>query len=138
MRRLIVSTMTSLDGVMQAPGGREEDPTGGFGFGGWTVHYWGGVTADSMTGLDGKDRDVILGRKTYEIFEAYCVSTGRPSDRAVSQFRAKARGFAHLAQSGLEQLDAAGRRRGGRGRSAQKRERTGSSGHRQRQPDPVA
>jgi len=71
MRRLIVSTMTSLDGVMQAPGGPQEDPTGGFGFGGWTVHYWGGVTPDSMTGLDGKDRDLVLGRKTYEIFEAY-------------------------------------------------------------------
>jgi dihydrofolate reductase len=49
----------------------EEDPTGGFTFGGWTVNYWDDAMAGSMMGLDGKDRDLILGRKTYEIFEAY-------------------------------------------------------------------
>ncbi|TMH33082.1 MAG: dihydrofolate reductase [Betaproteobacteria bacterium] len=71
MRRLVVSTMISLDGVMQAPGAPEEDPTGGFTLGGWTVNYWGDDMGDSMMGLDGKDRDLVLGRKTYEIFEAY-------------------------------------------------------------------
>ena len=71
MRRLVVSTMTSLDGVMQAPGAPEEDPTGGFAFGGWSFNYWDDVMAGSMMGLDAKDRDLILGRKTYEIFEAY-------------------------------------------------------------------
>jgi dihydrofolate reductase len=72
MRRLVVSTFTSLDGVMQAPGGPEEDPTGGFPFGGWTAPFWSDdAMADGMRGLDGKDRDVILGRRTYEIFEAY-------------------------------------------------------------------
>jgi dihydrofolate reductase len=72
MRRLVVSAFTSLDGVMQSPGGPEEDPTGGFAFGGWTVPFWSDdAMADGMRGLDGKDRDVILGRRTYEIFEAY-------------------------------------------------------------------
>ena len=69
MRKLIASTMISLDGVMQAPGGPEEDPTGGFAFGGWTFSYWTEVS--SMNGLDGKDRELVLGRRTYEIFEAY-------------------------------------------------------------------
>jgi dihydrofolate reductase len=71
MRKLIATTMVSLDGVMQAPGGPQEDPTGGFAFGGWTFNYWGEDTGRSMDGLDGKDRELVLGRRTYEIFEAY-------------------------------------------------------------------
>jgi len=56
---------------MQAPGGPEEDPTGGFAYGGWIFNY-GDETMDiSAGGFDGKDREVVLGRKTYEIFEAY-------------------------------------------------------------------
>jgi len=69
MRKLIATTMVSLDGVMQAPGGPDEDPTGGFAFGGWSFPYWTEVS--SMSGLDGKDREILLGRRTYEIFEAY-------------------------------------------------------------------
>lgn len=71
MRRLIASTFVSLDGVMQAPGGPDEDPTGGFAFGGWTFNYWDDSMDVSTSGLDGKDRELVLGRKTYEIFEAY-------------------------------------------------------------------
>lgn len=71
MRRLIVSTFTSLDGIMQAPGGPEEDPTGGFRFGGWTFNYWDQGMDISAAGFDGKDRELVLGRRTYEIFEAY-------------------------------------------------------------------
>ncbi len=71
MRRLIASTFVSLDGVMQAPGGPDEDPSGGFAFGGWTFNYWDDSMDVSASGLDGKDREVVLGRKTYEIFEAY-------------------------------------------------------------------
>lgn len=71
MRKLIASTFVSLDGVMQAPGGPEEDPTGGFAFGGWTFNYWDEVMGRSMNGFDGKDRELVLGRGTYEIFEAY-------------------------------------------------------------------
>jgi len=71
MRKLIASTFASLDGVMQAPGGPEEDPTGGFDLGGWTFNYWDEAIDISTSGFDGKDRELVLGRKTYEIFEAY-------------------------------------------------------------------
>ena len=71
MRKLIASTFASLDGIMQAPGGPEEDPTGGFTLGGWTFNYWDEVMDISASGFDGKDRELVLGRKTYEIFEAH-------------------------------------------------------------------
>ena len=71
MRKLIASTFTSLDGVMQAPGGPEEDPTGNFSLGGWTFAFEDAEMDLSAAGFDGKDRELLLGRKTYEIFEAY-------------------------------------------------------------------
>ncbi|WP_077003412.1 dihydrofolate reductase family protein, partial [Variovorax sp. KK3] len=71
MRKLIASTMLSLDGIMQAPGGPEEDPSGGFAFGGWTFPHFDESMGDNMHGLDAKDRELLLGRRTYEIFEAY-------------------------------------------------------------------
>jgi dihydrofolate reductase len=71
MRKLIATTMVSLDGILQAPGGPDEDPTGGFAFGGWSFAFWDDAPDRDMRGLDGKDRELVLGRKTYEIFEAY-------------------------------------------------------------------
>jgi len=71
LRKLIASTFVSLDGVMQAPGGPEEDPAQGFSLGGWSFAYWDEVMGQSMSGFDGNDRELVLGRKTYEIFEAY-------------------------------------------------------------------
>lgn len=71
MRKLIVSTFVSLDGIMQAPGGPDEDPTGGFGFGGWMFGYGDDAMDISTAGFDGRDRELVLGRRTYEIFEAY-------------------------------------------------------------------
>lgn len=71
MRRLIVSAFVSLDGIMQAPGGPAEDPTGGFGLGGWMVGYADPGMDISAAGFDGKDRELVLGRRTYQIFEAY-------------------------------------------------------------------
>jgi len=71
MRKLIASSFVSLDGVMQAPGGPEEDPTGGFALGGWTFTFWDEIMGRSMSGFDGKGRDLLLGRKTFEIFEAH-------------------------------------------------------------------
>lgn len=71
MRKLIASTFVSLDGIMQAPGGPEEDPTGGFAFGGWMFPYADESMDLSGAGFDGKDRELVLGRRTYQIFEAY-------------------------------------------------------------------
>jgi dihydrofolate reductase len=71
MRKLIVSTFLTLDGVMQAPGGPEEDESGGFTHGGWSVNYWdeqmGRVMGEAMS----TPFDLLLGRKTYDIFAAY-------------------------------------------------------------------
>ena len=72
MRKLIASTFASLDGIMQAPGGPEEDPTGGFALGGWMFAFREDESMDiSSAGFDGKDRELVLGRRTYQIFEAY-------------------------------------------------------------------
>ena len=71
MRKLIVLSFITLDGVMQAPGGPEEDPTGGFKYGGWTVGYWDDFLGSVMGGQMAKPFDLLLGRKTYEIFAAY-------------------------------------------------------------------
>jgi dihydrofolate reductase len=71
MRKLIASTFASLDGIMQAPGGPEEDPTGGFTLGGWMFNFSDESMDISASGFDGKDRELVLGRRTFEIFEAY-------------------------------------------------------------------
>lgn len=71
MRRIIVSAFISLDGVMQAPGGPEEDTSGGFSFGGWTFPYWDGALAEAMEETFAKPFDLLLGRRTYDIFAAY-------------------------------------------------------------------
>src|SRR5437763_17098525 len=71
MRKLIASTFISLDGVMQAPGAPEEDPTESVTLGGWTFAFEDEATDLSAAGFDGKDRELVLGRKTYEIFEGY-------------------------------------------------------------------
>lgn len=71
MRKLIASTFASLDGIMQAPGGPEEDPTGGFCLGGWMFPFGAEGMDISASGFDGKDRELVLGRRTYQIFEAY-------------------------------------------------------------------
>jgi dihydrofolate reductase len=71
MRKLIASTFVSLDGVMQAPGGPEEDPTGGFALGGWMFDFSSEDMDISAAGFDGRDRELVLGRRTYQIFEAF-------------------------------------------------------------------
>jgi dihydrofolate reductase len=71
MRRLSVNTFISLDGVMQAPGGPEEDPTGQFTLGGWNVTFWDEVMGAAMAEGFGQPFDLLLGRKTYEIFAAH-------------------------------------------------------------------
>lgn len=71
MRKLVVSTFMSLDGVMQGPGGPEEDPSGGFTHGGWSVNYWDDAMGQTMGESFSRPFDLLLGRKTYEIFAAH-------------------------------------------------------------------
>jgi dihydrofolate reductase len=71
MRKLVVLSFITLDGVMQAPGGPEEDPTGGFKQGGWVAGYFDDFLGKVMDGQMNKPFDLLLGRKTYEIFAAY-------------------------------------------------------------------
>ncbi len=76
MRSLVVSTFVTLDGVMQAPGGPEEDRTGGFAHGGWSVNYWDEVMGAAMGESFGTPFDLLLGRRTYEIFAAHWPHVG--------------------------------------------------------------
>jgi dihydrofolate reductase len=71
MRKLIVLSFISLDGVMQAPGGPEEDPTGGFKHEGWVAGYFDDFLGRVMDKQISKPFDLLLGRKTYEIFAAH-------------------------------------------------------------------
>jgi dihydrofolate reductase len=71
MRKLIVLTFVTLDGVMQAPGGPEEDESGGFKYGGWSVGYWDDVLGNVMTEQMNHPFDLLLGRKTYDIFAGF-------------------------------------------------------------------
>jgi dihydrofolate reductase len=71
MRRLVVATFVSLDGVMQAPGTPEEDPSGSFRHGGWSVPFWDDVMAAAEVEQFRTPFDYLLGRRTYEIFAAH-------------------------------------------------------------------
>jgi dihydrofolate reductase len=71
MRKIIALTFISLDGVMQAPGGPEEDPSGNFDLGGWTVPYFDETLGQEMGEQMGRPFDLLLGRKTFEIFAGY-------------------------------------------------------------------
>lgn len=71
MRKLCVLTFVSLDGVMQAPGGPEEDTSGGFQHGGWSVGYFDEFLGEEMTREMGHEFDLLLGRRTYDIFASY-------------------------------------------------------------------
>ena len=71
MRKLIVLSFITLDGVMQAPGGPEEDPTGGFSYGGWVFPYFDEFLGKIMVEQLSRPFDLLLGRKTYEIFAAH-------------------------------------------------------------------
>ena len=88
MRKVIVGAMVSMDGVMQAPGGPEEDPTGGFKFGGWTATLGDDpVFGETLEKLFGKPFDLLLGRRTYEIFAAYWpYAEGGPADDIAKTF----------------------------------------------------
>lgn len=71
MRKITASAFISLDGVMQAPGGPEEDPTGSFRLGGWTAPHFDAALGCAMGELFSSPFALLLGRKTYDIFAAY-------------------------------------------------------------------
>jgi dihydrofolate reductase len=71
MRKIIVGAQASMDGVMQAPGGAWEDPTNGFRFGGWVMPHFDDVFGEEIDRVFGDSCDLLLGRKTYEIFAGY-------------------------------------------------------------------
>lgn len=71
MRKLTGAVFISLDGVIQAPGGPEEDPSGGFRLGGWTMPYWDESMAAPFGKIIEADYDLLLAKRTYDIFAAY-------------------------------------------------------------------
>jgi dihydrofolate reductase len=71
MRKIIAITQVSLDGVMQAPGGAEEDPSNGFAYGGWAMGFMDDTLAEVIQGTIAGAFDMLLGRRTYEIFASY-------------------------------------------------------------------
>jgi dihydrofolate reductase len=82
MRRIIGAGFVSLDGVMQAPGGPGEDPTGGFPYGGWLFPYGDEAFGNQIDTLFGRPFDLLLGRRTWRIFANYWPHI--PDDNAVS------------------------------------------------------
>jgi dihydrofolate reductase len=96
MRRLIVNTFLTLDGVMQAPGGPGEDDSGGFTYGGWSVNYWDEPMGRFMDEAMSRPFDLVLGRKTYDIFAAHWPNApeeagGKPLNEATKYVASRGR-----------------------------------------------
>lgn len=83
MRKIIALTFLTLDGVMQAPGGPTEDPSGGFEHGGWAVPYFDEFMGEVMDAQMGHPFDLLLGRRTFEIFASYWPQQESPINDAV-------------------------------------------------------
>jgi len=97
MRILAVNTFMSLDGVMQSPGGPDEDPTGGFELGGWGVNYFDDEMMRRMA--ESGPYELLLGRGTYEIFAAHWPHDEGPIADHLNDTRK------HVASTTLTQLD---------------------------------
>ncbi len=97
MRKLVVNAMMSLDGVMQAPGGPDEDPTGGFEHGGWGVNYFDEAMMTRMA--ESAPYELLLGRGTYEIFAAHWPHDEGPIADHLNGTRK------HVASTTLKQVD---------------------------------
>ena len=99
MRELIVNTFLTLDGVMQAPGGPEEDPSGGFEHGGWSFGYWDEQMQKAMGESMSEPFDLVLGRKTYEIFAAFWPYSDDPAAEPLNK------ATKHVASTTLKELE---------------------------------
>lgn len=77
MGKLIVISFLTLDGVMQAPGGKDEDPSDGFKYGGWQVPFWGDAEDEALPKDIANAGALLIGRKTYDIFSAYWPTVGK-------------------------------------------------------------
>jgi dihydrofolate reductase len=89
LRKIVVLSFVTLDGVMQAPGGSEEDKAGSFKWGGWSVGYWDDFLGKIMGEQMGRPFDLLLGRKTYDIFAGYWPKLGNDNPAAASLNKAK-------------------------------------------------
>ena len=99
MRELIVLTFVTLDGVMQAPGGPEEDPAGGFDHGGWSVGYWDEAMDKAMGESMSPPFELVLGRKTYEVFAAHWPHADDPAAELLNS------ATKHVASTTLKELE---------------------------------
>jgi dihydrofolate reductase len=99
MRDLVVLSFVTLDSVIQAPGGPEEDPAGGFEHGGWAVGYWDDDLGAAMGESMAPPFDLVLGRKTYEIFAAHWPHTDDPGAEELNS------ATKHVASTTLTELD---------------------------------
>jgi dihydrofolate reductase len=97
--KLVTTTFVTLDGVMQAPGGPDEDRSSGFTHGGWSVGYWDQMMGDAMGQFMGHPFDLLLGRKTYEIFAAHWPHSTDPGADALNAARK------HVASRTLKTVD---------------------------------
>jgi dihydrofolate reductase len=99
MRELIVNTFLTLDGVMQAPGGPGEDPSGGFDHEGWMVGYWDDELGEAKRETMSDPYDLVLGRKTYAIFAAHWPDSDEPGAEELN------RATKHVASTTLTELE---------------------------------
>jgi dihydrofolate reductase len=100
MRKIIAITHVTLDGVMQSPGGPEEDPSGGFTHGGWTVAYRGEVGGQAIGEIIAGEFDMLLGRRTYDNFASFWPNHG---DNPIGKAFNKATKY--VVTRSLDQLD---------------------------------
>jgi len=100
MKKIIAITQVTLDGVMQSPGGPEEDPRNGFTHGGWAMPFFDDDSGQAIGAIIAAEFDMLLGRRTYEIFASYWPNQGdNPSAKAFNK------ATKYVVTRSLDQLD---------------------------------